>query len=154
DGAGARDCMSTNPIDVAAASGHPIDLAPGRSDWRRLVAPVAVVAAVVAILIAGGLTTAEFLTVDNFLIIVRTASITGIVALGTTFVTLSGNFFSLSLEQTAAMCSIVFAEALAHDYGLALALVLARLTAIAIGIGQGLVVAAGLNPIVTTLGAG
>jgi len=146
--------MSTNPIDVAAAPGHPIDLAPGRFDWRRLVAPVAVVAAVVAILIAGGLTTAEFLTVDNFLIIVRTASITGIVALGTTFVTLSGNFFSLSVEQTAAMCSIVFAEALAHGYGLGWALVLAFLTSIVIGLVQGVVVAAGLNPIVTTLGAG
>src|SRR5581483_1721902 len=56
--------------------------------------------------------------------------------------------------QTAAMCSIVFAEALAHGYGLALALLLGLLTSIAIGAGQGLVVAAGLNPIVTTLGAG
>jgi simple sugar transport system permease protein/ribose transport system permease protein len=126
----------------------------GRWDWRRLTAPVSVITAVVAILIAGGVTTPEFLTVDNFLIIVRTASITGIVALGTTFVTLSGNFFSLSLEQTAAMCSIIFAEGLAHGYGLALSLVLGLLASIGIGLGQGLVVAAGLNPIVTTLGAG
>src|SRR4029077_7628468 len=94
---------------------------------------------------------AGFLPVDNLLIIVRTASITGIVALGMTFVTLTGNFFSLSLEQTAAMCSIVFAEPLAHDCGLALAHELPLLTPIAIGNGQGLVVAAGLNPIVTTL---
>jgi simple sugar transport system permease protein/ribose transport system permease protein len=125
-----------------------------RADWRRFVAPAAVVLAVLVILVAGGLTTAEFLTVDNLLIIVRTASITGIVALGMTFVTLTGNFFSLSLEQTAAMCSIVFAEALAHGYGLWLALLLGLLASIGIGIGQGLVVAAGLNPIVTTLGAG
>ena len=96
-----------------------------RADWRRFVAPAAVGLSVLVILVAGGLTTAEFLTVDNLLIIVRTASITGIVALGMTFVTLTGNFFSLSLEQTAAMCSIVFAEALAHEYGLWLALLLA-----------------------------
>ena len=125
-----------------------------RADWRRYVAPAAVGVSVLVILVAGGLTTAEFLTVDNLLIIVRTASITGIVALGMTFVTLTGNFFSLSLEQTAAMCSIVFAECLAHDYGLWIALLLGLLTSIGIGVGQGLVVAAGLNPIVTTLGAG
>jgi ribose transport system permease protein len=147
--------MSTDGIGAAARSRTlALELALARSDWRRLVAPASVAVAVVGILIAGGLTTPEFLTVDNLLIIVRTASITGIVALGTTFVTLTGNFFSLSLEQTAAMCSIVFAEALAHGYGLELSLLLGLLTSIGIGIGQGLVVAAGLNPIVTTLGAG
>jgi ribose transport system permease protein len=147
--------MSTEGVPATARSEVlALWLRRARADWRRLVAPVTVGLAALAILIAGGLTTAEFLTVDNLLIIVRTASITGIVALGMTFVTLTGNFFSLSLEQTAAMSSIVFAEALAHGYGLAPALVLALLTAIAIGVGQGLVVAAGLNPIVTTLGAG
>ena len=147
--------MSTEGVPASARSEVlALWLRRARADWRRLVAPVTVGLAALAILIAGGLTTAEFLTVDNLLIIVRTASITGIVALGMTFVTLTGNFFSLSLEQTAAMSSIVFAEALAHGYGLAPALVLALLTAIAIGVGQGLVVAAGLNPIVTTLGAG
>ena len=40
-----------------------------------------------------------------------------------TFVTISGNFFSLSVEQTAALCSIVFAEGLAHGWGLGASLV-------------------------------
>jgi ribose transport system permease protein len=123
-------------------------------DRRGLVAPLSVGAALLGILIAGGITTSAFLTVDNVLIVVRAASITGMVALGMTFVTLSGNFFSLSVEQTAALTSIVFAEALSHGFGLAAALVLALLTSLVIGAGQGLVVAAGLNPIVTTLGAG
>ena len=126
----------------------------GQIDRRRLVAPVCVTIALLAILVAGGVTTSQFLTVDNILIVVRAASITGIVALGMTFVTLSGNFFSLSVEQTAAMCSIVFAEGLSHSLGLGASLLLALLTSLAIGVGQGLVVAAGLNPIVTTLGAG
>lgn len=125
-----------------------------RRDWRRLVAPVIVGLAVAAILVAGGLTTAEFLSFDNFLIVIRAASITGIVALGMTFVTISGNFFSLSVEQTAALCSIAFAEGLAHGWGLGGSLVLAIAVALAIGAVQGGVVAAGLNPIVTTLGAG
>jgi ribose transport system permease protein len=125
-----------------------------RRDWRRLVAPVIVGLAVATILIAGGLTTAEFITYDNFLIVIRAASITGIVGLGMTFVTISGNFFSLSVEQTAALSSIVFAEGLAHGWGLGAALALAIAAALATGALQGGVVAAGLNPIVTTLGAG
>jgi ribose transport system permease protein len=125
-----------------------------RLDLRRLVAPITVTAALVAVLVAGGLTTPEFLTIDNVLIVVRAASITGIVALGMTFVTLSGNFFSLSVEQTAALCSIIFAEGLAHGFGLGASLILALLASVVIGLGQGLVVSAGLNPIVTTLGAG
>src|SRR5205823_5699897 len=108
----------------------------GRWDWRRLAAPASLVVALLVILVAGGVTTQQFLTVDNFLIVVRSASITGIVALGMTFVTLSGNFFSLSVEQTAAMCSIIFAEGLAHGYGLALSLVLALVASVGIGIGQ------------------
>lgn len=125
-----------------------------RSDWRRFVAPATVGVAVCAILLAGGLTTAEFLTVDNFLIVVRAASITGIVALGMTFVTISGNFFSLSVEQTAALSSIAFAESFAHGWGLAVALLLGFGTALGTGALQGAMVAAGLNPIVTTLGVG
>jgi ribose transport system permease protein len=125
-----------------------------RGDWRRFVAPAVVAAAGGAILLAGGLTTAEFLTVDNFLIIIRAASITGIVALGMTFVTISGNFFSLSVEQTAALSSIAFAECFAHGWGLVAALALGFGVAIATGALQGGMVAAGLNPIVTTLGVG
>jgi ribose transport system permease protein len=102
----------------------------------------------------GGITTDEFLTFDNALIVIRAASITGIVALGMTFVTLSGNFFSLSVEQTAALCSIVFAGALSADLGIVAATVLALATSVVIGAAQGVLVAAGLNPIVTTLGAG
>ena len=106
------------------------------------------------LLLAGGITTDEFLTFDNALIVIRAASITGIVALGMTFVTLSGNFFSLSVEQTAALCSIVFAGALANDFGIVAAIVLALGASVLVGGAQGVLVAAGLNPIVTTLGAG
>jgi len=125
-----------------------------RGDWRRFVAPAVVVVAAGGILLAGGLTTAAFLTVDNFLIIVRAASITGIVALGMTFVTISGNFFSLSVEQTAALSSIAFAESFAHGWGLLAALGCSFCAALVTGAVQGGMVAAGLNPIVTTLGVG
>ena len=145
--------MSSKELSVPDSSSAPAAARVGL-DWRRLVAPASVLAAVGLILLAGGLTTSQFLTVDNILIVVRSASITGIVALGMTFVTLSGNFFSISVEQTAALCSIIFAESLANGYTLAAGLALAFGAAILIGAGQGLVVAGGLNPIVVTLGAG
>jgi ribose transport system permease protein len=144
------------PNGAGAVEAGSLDSPPTESirDWRRLVAPASVGLAVCVILLAGGLSTPEFLTVDNILFVVRAASITGIVALGMTFVTLSGNFFSISVEQTAAFCSIMFAESLAHGFGLAAGLAIAFGCAVAIGLGQGLVVAGGLNPIVVTLGAG
>ena len=126
----------------------------GRIDLRRLAAPLATGVALFVLLVVGGITTNAFLTFDNALIVIRSASITGIVALGMTFVTLSGNFFSLSVEQTAALCSIVFAGALSADLGIVAATVLALATSVVVGAAQGMLVAAGLNPIVTTLGAG
>src|SRR2546421_382164 len=146
--------MTSEGTGAAESSAVAAPASVGKVDWRRLVAPVSVVVAVGVILLAGGLTTREFLTVDNILIVVRSASITGIVALGMTFVTLSGNFFSLSVEQTAALCSIVFSEGLLHGFGLAASLLFAFAASIAVGLGQGVVIAAGLNPIVVTLGAG
>ena len=125
-----------------------------RVDLGRLAAPLATGVALFVLLVVGGITTNAFLTFDNALIVIRSASITGIVALGMTFVTLSGNFFSLSVEQTAALCSIVFAGALSADLGIVAATVLALATSVVVGAAQGMLVAAGLNPIVTTLGAG
>src|SRR5439155_25862111 len=62
--------------------------------------------------------------------------------------------FSLSVAQTAALCSIIFSEGLLHGYGLPASLLLAFAASVAVGLGQGFVIAAGLNPIVVTLGAG
>jgi ribose transport system permease protein len=123
-------------------------------DRRRYVAPVLVLGAVIALLVVGGITTPAFLGWDNIQVIIRAASITGIIALGMTFITLSGNFFSLSVAQTASLTAILFAFAMRDGWPLAAALVAALLASIVIGAVQGGVVALGVNPIVTTLGAG
>ncbi|MDO8212596.1 ABC transporter permease [Conexibacter sp. CPCC 206217] len=99
-------------------------------------------------------TTDNFLDVDNLRAIVRAAALTAIVAIGLTFVTLSGNFFSLSLGQTAAACGVVFAMMLRDGWPAGLALLVVLALAVAIGCAQGVVVAAGANPIIVTLGAG
>ena len=69
-----------------------------------------VVSAVALVLfVVGAATTDAFLTTSNLLTIVRLASMTGIVAIGMTFITMSGHFFSLSVQQTAAFSAIAYA---------------------------------------------
>jgi simple sugar transport system permease protein/ribose transport system permease protein len=121
------------------------------SSWRI---PVIVGSAILVLLAVGWVTTPRFVTVDNALIIVRSASIIGIVAIGLTFVTISGNFFSLSLGETASFSAIAFSFMIAEGWGVPAAVVLTLALAIAFGALQGGVVAAGANPIITTLGAG
>jgi ribose transport system permease protein len=121
------------------------------SPWR---VPIIVGSAVLALLLIGWVTTPRFVTVDNALIIVRSASIIGIVAVALTFVTISGNFFSLSLGETASFSAIAFSFMIAEGWGVPVALVLTLVLALAFGAVQGAVVAAGANPIITTLGAG
>src|SRR4051794_20574707 len=104
-------------------------------------------AVLVVVLIA--LTTPNFLTPANTLSVVRAAAITGIMALGMTFITISGNYFSLAMEQTAAFCGVVFAMALTAGMGLVLAVLVTLLLGIVIGAAQGVTVAVGANPIIT-----
>jgi simple sugar transport system permease protein/ribose transport system permease protein len=115
--------------------------------------PVIIAAITVALLVAGRLSTPEFVTVSNMLTILRAASITGIVALGMTFVTISGNYFSLSVSQTAVLASIIYA-ALGASGGLVVALGAALLACMAIGMLQGGIIGAGGNPVVVTVAAG
>lgn len=120
----------------------------------RLLFPLIVVAAVVALLLLGWLTTPTFVTGRNFLNIVRSASIIGIIAVTMTFITIGGSFFSLSVVQTAALCAIGFAATLSWGWPWPLAMLAILLLATAIGLLQGVGVAAGGNPIVVTLAFG
>ena len=106
------------------------------------------------LLIVGGILEPDFLSYDNLLAVVRAASIVGIAAVGMTFITLTGNFVSLSTEQTAIISGILFALALSNGWPVALAALVTIAAAVAIGLVQGAIVALGMNPIVTTLGAG
>jgi ribose transport system permease protein len=115
--------------------------------------PAIVAAITLALLVFGHFTTAEFVTVDNLLTIVRAASITGIVALGMTFVTISGNYFSLSVSQTAVLGSVIYA-ATATSGGLLAGLLVALLACALLGVVQGAIIGAGGNPVVVTVAAG
>jgi ribose transport system permease protein len=106
------------------------------------------------LVLIGGATTPGFLTLDNLLIVIRAASITGIVALGMSYITISGNLFALSAEELAILCACIFAWLMRAHYGLAAGLALTLTLAGAAGGIQGAIIARGADPIITTLAFG
>jgi ribose/xylose/arabinose/galactoside ABC-type transport system permease subunit len=110
--------------------------------------------AIIALVFIGfAITTHNYLTLFNIKTIVRDAALVGIMGIGLTFVTLSGNFFLLSMKETAALCIITFATSMSHDFGFVISLAGAVAVAMISGGLQGLLIGRGGNPIVVTLGA-
>lgn len=139
--------VETTPPNVTAAPAS-------RPRGRAVPVWVAFLAVVVAGVLAAALTTDGFLTTDNLRAILQTSALTGIVAVAMTPLTLSGNFGSLSTQQSAVLAALLFAYGIRSGWGGTLTLLFALAVVIATGVVQGLVVAAGLNPIITTLAAG
>jgi ribose/xylose/arabinose/galactoside ABC-type transport system permease subunit len=109
---------------------------------------------VAAIVIAGAISNGAFLTTQNLRAILLSASITGIVAVSMTAITMSGSFVSLATSQSIMLAAILFAAMIGAGVNVVLA-ILAVVAALALtGLAQGLIVAAGLNPVITTLAAG
>lgn len=108
----------------------------------------------VALFVFGATATPGFLGVDNLLNIVRAAAIIGTVALGMTFITISGNFFSLSVAETAAFAAVMFAGLMRAEVPIGLTILAVLAFAVGVGLIQGAFVGRGANPIITTLGAG
>lgn len=112
------------------------------------------VAVIVGLLLVFAVTTPAFLTYENFRSAIGSAALTGTVAVGLTFITLSGNFLPLSVEQSATSVAISLAIALNAGLPVPLALLIAVVVALIVGAVQGYVVSLGANPIIVTLGAG
>jgi ribose transport system permease protein len=108
----------------------------------------------VALIAMSSLSTSSFLTFDNLRSVLINTAITGIAAVGMTAVTLSGNVFSLGVGQSAMLASLLFISVAASGAQPLLGLVLALVVLLVIGLAQSLVIAAGLNPVVTTLAVG
>jgi ribose transport system permease protein len=142
----------TTRVSASTSSAQP-DEPRTRWDRERFLTPALLLVAAGLIVLLGALTSDTFLTADNARAVVRTASITGIVAVMATALTLSGNFFSIALGQTAVFAAVVFALVMRGGGGLILALVATFAAALVIGFVQGGVVYLGANPIVATLGA-
>ncbi|MBM3883483.1 MAG: ABC transporter permease [Verrucomicrobia bacterium] len=107
---------------------------------------------VLALLALGRVLTPEFWTAGNLLQIVKDVSILGIVAVGLSFITLSGHYVDLSIPAIMACSGIVAVAAL--SYGFAVALLAGALTGGLLGLINGLMVGyLRLNPILWTLAA-
>lgn len=116
--------------------------------------PLGVGGAALIILVIGWMANPAFLTKDNLLQIVRSAALIGIAALGTTFITIAGYYFSLAVQQTAMVSAICFAGTLSLGWGVVPALLVTLLLALALGLVQGYLVGIGANSIILTLAAG
>ena len=126
--------------------------------WGRLTRQysplvIVLVALLVVVFVAGMVTAPNFLSWFNFKTIIRDAALVGIMAVGLTFVTLSGNFFLLSMKETAALCVIAFATSMSAGYGFEISFLFTMFIAVIAGGLQGILIGLGANPIVVTLGA-
>ncbi len=159
---------------MSETSTTPVEL-PGliqriRRDYSPLV--IVMVGLFLVIFVLGAVLTDDFLTWFNVKTIIRDAALVGIMAIGLTFVTLSGNFFLLSMKEIAALCIIAFATCMGAEWNqwgavstdevksttaLAMTFTVAFLVTIVIAIAaggvQGALIGLGGNPIVVTLGA-
>ena len=143
--------MSARLQGVAAEMAAAARPAGGRPEWL----PVALVAGVAAaVVLLAVLVTPNFLSLDNIRAILRNAAIVGIVAVGMTPVTLSGNFVSLGITQSAMLAMVSFVAMLGAGWGAVPAIVAVVALLVAVGVLQGAIIAAGLNPVITTLAAG
>lgn len=119
----------------------------------RRAAEVLVAGPAVALLTYGGATTSGFLTTANAKAILASVGILGIVAVGMTFVTLSGSLFCLTLGTTLTVGSMAFLSWV--DVGVLPAMLLTLLLGAAIGAAQGVLIGGlGANPIIVTIGFG
>jgi ribose transport system permease protein len=122
-----------------------------RADW----VPLAVIYALLAtITIVVAAVTPDFLTTANFEAILRNTAIVGIVAVAMTPITLSGNFVSLGISQSAMAAMVGFAFLIREGWSQPLAILVVLAGLVVIGVAQGGIVSAGLNPVLTTLAAG
>jgi len=96
--------------------------------------------------------TPHFLTVSNLVNVVEHTSINAIVAVGMTFVILSGGI-DLSVGSLVALAGVVLGTALQHGQPVLIALGLSLIVGLAAGIGNGALIAWGnLPPFIVTLG--
>lgn len=134
----------------SAKANNPAEQALRRERMLRLV----LVAIAAIVILAAMAVTPNFMTIDNIRAILRNAATVGIVAVAMTPMTLSGNFVSLAVTQTAMAAMVSFVVLIGLGVPQPLAILIVIVGTCVVGALQGIVVAAGLNPVITTLAAG
>ena len=106
--------------------------------------------AILVVVAVAGVTTPSFATFHNALVIIRAASITGIVAIAMSYITISGNLFALSASSLGALLAVLYALTTAH-FGFAAGIALTLGIACLAGVSQGLAISLIGNPIIRLL---
>ena len=132
-----------------------------KPDKRQMLSPKTVVRFIVAqrallvlviLCVILGLLLPPFLTTRNILNVLRQISITGIVAVGMTFVIVTGGI-DISVGSIVALCGVVTAAALQAELGLFVAILAGLLVGGTVGLINGLLISYGrVMPFVATLG--
>jgi ribose transport system permease protein len=126
---------------------------PSRRRWLLIASEYGMVAIGLLIVLVGIVAAPGFATAENLTTIARSAAYVGIVALGMSFVVISGNYADLSVASQvgiAAVCAIAL-----QSHGLLFALLAAFAGCMTIGLLNGLLVGVvRANAVVVTLGSG
>ncbi|WP_167762070.1 ABC transporter permease [Blastococcus sp. CT_GayMR20] len=138
---------TTSPTSPAARSDRTSPFATA----RKLFATSGMVPALVVLVIAGSLLSPAFLTSTNLSNVLRLSAVLGLLAIGQTFVVLSGGGgIDLSVASVAAAAAVVGAAF--QSYGPAAVIVASLATGVFFGLVNGLgVTTAGLQPFIVTL---
>jgi ribose transport system permease protein len=107
-----------------------------------------------AVLAVGALTTEGFVGTDNLRAVFIQVSIIGILAVAMTPLTMAGKVVSLATQQQTLVAAALFLALSARGYSPLVVLLIIVAVELVIGAIQGAVVAAGLDPIITTLATG
>ena len=120
--------------------------------WRPDPLDIGIVVVVLAVIVAGALTT-RFFSLANARAILASSAWVGITAIGATVVMIAGSAVSLAVSQTATVAAMIFFET--QQLGLPMAIILTLLAGVAITALQGAVIGYwAANPIVLTIAAG
>ena len=130
------------------------ELAVAPGSHRRIGLYLGLLAGALVALLLAGWSTPNFLTFDNIFVVVRAASITGIVAVGMSYVTISGNLFALSAGQLSALLSVVYALMVRGNLWVPLSCAGVCAVAVLAGVLQGYAITIIRNPIITTIAFG
>ena len=131
------------------------DSSASSSRWSISMGPILVILVVAGVVVAlAALSSSTFLTLNNMFVVLRAASITGIVAVGMSYVTISGNLFALSAGQLSALLCVLFALMVKAGLGVPTSVLLTCGAAVVAGVVQGYAISLIRNPIIATIAFG
>jgi ribose transport system permease protein len=143
---GEQQAAAPPAIDPGLSSGS------GKSILARIPESAALIVVLVALVIFFSIKTPYFFNTDNFINILIASSVVGIIACPATMLLIAGQF-DLSVGGATALVTAMFAKSLTGGQPLAVSILIAVATGLAVGILNGfLVTFVGINALITTIG--